>query len=380
MACDGSNNFGDSRLTSLDAIRGFVMFWIIGGGAMLKTVAEASNWGPLAFVAEQCRHVKWAGFTFWDLIMPLFLFVVGTAIPFSLAKRISRGDNKTQVYLRIARRVVLLWLLSLLAKGELQKFDLTNMHFFTGVLQAIAVGYLVAAVIVLNMNVRGQLLILAGLLLLYWAIVALVPVPGFGRADYSLEGNAVTYIDGIVLGSLQRGTAFRVVSCLTQGCTVLLGALAGQLLRTNNSQKQKLLWLFTAGLVCVGAGIVWSLWLPVIKKIWTSSFVLYSAGYCFGLLGLFYFIIDVLKFRRWAFGFVVIGTNAIAVYVATRLFDFRLIADAFVAGKSFIVDTPTGGLVALVGPWGPFVRELTAFIIVWLILLYMYRKKTFVKV
>ncbi len=358
-----------SRLMSVDALRGFDMFWIIGGGAMFKALADGSDNEILKALLPQFEHVQWEGFHFWDLIMPLFLFVVGVVMPFSFGNRIARGESKGRLYFHIIRRVVILFVLALVARGELQKFEWSSIHLFTNTLQAIAIGYLITSIVMLNMNVRRQVITLAGLLLLFWALVALVPVPGRGAGVFTEDGNLVVYIDNLILGRFQMGTASRVISSLTFGCTVMLGSLAGQLLRSGKSDKTKVIWLFGTGVGCLVLGIVWGNWLPIIKKIWTSSFVLYSGGWSFLLLALFYLVIDVWGLRRWAFGFVVIGMNAIAVYVATRLFDFRLIGDIFVAG-----------LAKWLGGWDDFVRQVAAFAVIWLILFWMYRKKSFVKI
>ncbi len=371
---------GGGRVLSLDALRGFVMFWIIGGGAMVGAAADACGSDFAQRVAVQFGHVKWGGFRCWDLIMPLFLFVVGVAMPYSFGKRLGIDESKKRLYLRIVRRVLVLWVLSLVSKGELQKFEWSSIHLFTGTLQAIAIGYLITSLVILNFRLRWQIVIFTALLLLYWALVALVPVPGYGRADYSAEGNLVVCIDNLVLGRFQRGTACRIISSITFGCTVLLGALAGQFLRSDKRQMDKVLGLLAAGIGCLMLGMIWDGWLPIIKKIWTSSFVLYAGGWSLLLLGLFYLIIDVWCLRKWAFGFVVIGMNSIAVYVATRVFDFKLIADVFVAGKILLADGSSGGIIRFVGQWDQFVREVTAFLIVWLILFWMYRKKSFIKI
>lgn len=365
---------------SLDALRGFDMFLIIGGGAMIRAASDACECDFLSAIRVQFGHVSWGGFHVWDLVMPLFLFVVGVVMPFSFAKRLERGDSKATLYKHIIRRVAILWILSLLTKGELQKFEWSSMHLFTGTLQAIAIGYLITSLVLLNMKIRWQVVTFAGLLLLYWALVALVPVPGYGKGDFSQQGNLVVYLDNLILGRFQRGTACRIISSITFGCTVLMGALAGHILRSKLRQGDKVLWLLGAGFGCLVLGMIWDGWLPIIKKIWTSSFVLYSGGWSLLLLALFYLVIDVLGFSRWAFGFVVIGMNAIAVYAATRIFDFKLIADVFVAGKSNLQDSASTGLIRFFGGWELFVRELTAFLIIWLILLWMYRKKTFVKI
>lgn len=369
MQLQAQTDKGSDRLMSLDALRGFDMFWIIGGGAIFKALANGSNGEFLKGLLPQFEHVQWQGFHFWDLIMPLFLFVVGAAMPFSFGKRIARGESKRQLYSHTIKRAVILFVLSLVSKGELQKFDWSTMHLFTGTLQAIAIGYLITSIVMLNMDIRWQVITLAGLLLSFWVLVALVPVPGHGRGVFTEDGNLVVYLDNLILGRFQDGTACRIISSMTFGCTVLLGSLAGQLLRSTKSGKSKVLWLFAAGIGCLAMGLLWSNRLPIIKKIWTSSFVLYSGGWSLLLLALFYLIIEVWGLRKWSFGFVVIGMNAVAVYVVTRQFDFRLIGDMFVAG-----------LAKWLGDWNDFVREAAAFAVIWLILYWMYRKKSFIKI
>jgi predicted acyltransferase len=358
------------RLMSLDALRGFDMFWIIGGGAIFRELlAKGANSGFLKGLLLQLEHVQWEGFHAWDLIMPLFLFIVGTAMPFSFGKRLARGESKRQLYLHVIKRVVLLFVLAWIAKRQLQTFDWANMRLFTSTLQAIAMGYLITSIVILNMRAGWQMITLTVLLLLFWALVALVPVPGYGAGVFTENGNLVVYLDRLILGRRQLGMGFRIISLMTFGCTVMLGALAGQLLRSEKSQATKVIYLFGAGVGCLILGQAWDNWLPIIKQIWTSSFVLFSAGWSLLLLALFYLVIDVWGVWKWAFGFVVIGMNAIAVYVATRVFDFCLIGDVFVAG-----------LAKWTGQWHGFVREVAGFVVVWLILYWMYRKKSFIKI
>ncbi len=361
---------GSARLMSLDALRGFDMFWIIGGGAAIRELlARGAGNEFLKTLRLQLGHVHWEGLHAWDLIMPLFLFIVGVAMPFSFGKRLARGDSKKQLYFHIIKRVAILCVLALIGKRQLQTYDWENMQIFTSTLQAIAMGYLITSIVMLNMKVRWQMVTLATLLLLYWALVALVPVPGYGAGVFTQDGNLVSYLDNLILGHRQRGTGFRIISLMTFGCTVLLGAMAGHLLRSEKSKMTKVTWLFAAGFGCLLLGLLWDGWLPIIKKIWTSSFVLFAAGWSYLLLALFYLIIDVWGLRKWAFAFVVIGMNAIVVYMATRVFDFRLVGDVFVAG-----------LAKWTGQWHEFVRALAGFTVVWLILWWMYRKKSFIKI
>ena len=359
-----------ARLVSLDALRGFDMFWIIGGGEVVRELlARGQNSEFLKSLHLQLGHVHWEGFHAWDLIMPLFLFIVGVAMPFSFSKRLERGDSKKRLYFHIIKRVVILCVLAVIAKGQLQTYDWENMQVFTSTLQAIAMGYLITSLVMLNMKVRWQMVTLAALLLLYWALVALIPVPGYGPGIFTEDGNFVSYLDNLILGHRQRGTGFRIISLMTFGCTVMLGAMAGHLLRSEKSKMTKVGWLFAAGFGCLLLGLLWDGWLPIIKKIWTSSFVVFAAGWSYLLLALFYLIIDVWGLRKWAFAFVVIGMNAIVIYMATRVFDFRLVGDIFVAG-----------LAKWMGQWHEFVRALAGFTVVWLVLWWMYRKKSFIKI
>lgn len=358
------------RLTSIDALRGFDMFWIVGGEWIFQGLVRGCQWDWLTRLAPQMRHVPWEGFVFMDLIMPLFLFVAGVSMPFSYAKRLAAGDSKGRIYLHIAKRTIILFILGMVAQGNLLAFDLTKLKLFSNTLQAIATGSLIASVIVLDLRVRLQIATTAVLLLGYWALLSWVPVPDHGAGVLTAEGNLAIWLDHRILGRFQDGTSYTwILSSMTFACTVMMGALAGQLLRSGTRPAAKVLWLLAAGSGCIVAGLGWDQWFPIIKHIWTSSFVLYSGGISLVLLGLFYLLIDVCGWRRWAFGFTVIGMNAIAVYMARQLYDFRALGDVFVKG-----------LVRHVGPWDVLLRAVVGFALAWLVLLWMYRKKSFVKI
>src|SRR5262245_49946270 len=172
------------RLESIDALRGFDMFWIIGGDVALKAWAHWAGWPPPTLVEQQLEHAAWDGFRFYDLIFPLFLFLVGVVIPFSHARQRERGATPADMHRRILRRTVLLFALGLLCNGILQ-FDWSNLRI-AGVLQRIAVCYGLAALAVLHTGVRGQAVIAAAILFGYWGLLALVPAPGFAAGDYSM--------------------------------------------------------------------------------------------------------------------------------------------------------------------------------------------------
>jgi predicted acyltransferase len=357
------------RLMSLDALRGFDMFWIIGGnhvflGFLMIFMRPLPDW-----IEYQFHHVEWEGFAFWDLIMPLFLFMSGTSMPFSFAKRLE-GASKVKLYLKIVRRVIVLFVLGMIAQGNLLEFKLDTLHLYCNTLQSIAAGYLIAALIVLNMRLAWQIATTCGLLVVFWLLMILVPVPEHGAGVLTGAGNLAMYIDEAILGRFRDGTTYTwILSSLTFGASVMLGALSGEILRRDMTPKRKLQWLTGVGVGCLAAGWLWGLSFPIIKHIWTSSMVLWAGGLSFLLLALFYWVIDVRQYKKWAFPFIVIGTNAIGVYMATHLISFRAISGKLV-----------GGLAGHMGLAGDYLQVLTTFAIIWLILLHLYRKKTFIRV
>jgi predicted acyltransferase len=361
------------RLMSLDALRGFDMFWIIGGYWLLQGLGKGlQNPWFNQHILPQIDHTPWAGFTAWDLIMPLFLFMVGTSMPFSFAKRLAHGESKGRLYLHVLYRVVILWVLGMIAQGRLLEYELPKLQLYINTLQSIAAGYLIASILVLNLGLRWQFLATAGLLLFYWGLLALVPVPGQTEGHFGQQDNLAIYLDKLILGPFKDTTNppyTWILSSLTFGASVMMGVFAGQLLRSNLGKLRKVLFLLASGVACLYLGWAWGQIFPIIKHIWTSSMVLYAGGWSLLLLGVFYLVIDVLHLRRWSIFFVVIGTNAIAIYMATHVFDFRNLGDIFVHG-----------LAKWTGSWHDFVRAIAGVAILWLILFYMYRKRTFIKI
>ena len=361
------------RLASIDALRGFDMFWIIGGNTLVLAFLALFVDPVPEWLEHQFHHVKWEGFAAWELIMPLFLFVSGVSLPFSLAKWTGAGGKQKDrkgLYLRLVRRILLLWVLGMMVQGNLLKFDLSQLRLYSNTLQSIASGYLVATILMLFLSVRGQMLATAALLLGYWGLLALVPVPGHGPGVLEPTANLAMYIDETLLGSFRDGTTYPwLLSSMAFAASVLLGVFGGHVLRSGQTQNRKTAILFASGFGCLAAGWIWSLSFPIIKHIWTSSMVLWAGGWSYLLLAAFYWLIDVKKYRKWAFPFIVIGMNAIAVYVATSLINFDHISEGLV-----------GHLAERLGAAGPFVVAFTAFLLVWLILLYLYRKGTFIRV
>jgi predicted acyltransferase len=371
MSTLAKSNAGASatgRLLSLDALRGFDMFWIIGGEELFKATARHIG-GPVQQVVEEhLDHVEWEGFHFYDLIFPLFLFLVGVVLPFSLGKLRERGAPASTLYWRIARRTLLLFVLGLIYNNVPNHMNDLLAVRVAGVLQRIALCYGFAALVVMHTRVRGQVLLTAVLLLGYWAILAWVPVPGGVAGDYTKAGNLAGYLDRNYLpGKIYTdyygfGDNEGLLSTLPAFATALLGVLAGHWLRTTRPGPQKVLGLVVAGLVCLGVGYVWGYRFPIVKNLWTSSFVLFAGGWSLLLLALFYGIIDVLGYRRWCFFFVVIGANAITVYLLAHFLLWAL-------GEYLKVDPSQSVLWSLALLTGQ-----------WVFLLLLYRNRLFLRV
>jgi len=369
-----------TRVLSIDALRGFDMFWIIGGGAVFESFVKIWPNRVTETIHQQLEHVEWAGFHFEDLIFPTFVFLVGAVMPFSISKRLERGQSSLVLHLHVIKRTAALLFLGLLF-NELQRFNWAEMRWL-GVLQRIALCYFFAALIVIHTRWRTQAIIIAVILLAYWAATMLVPVPwGVGAdgitpkyvvGDLTPQRCLSSYIDQkLIPGELYYGYGDNegLFSTLPAICTALLGALAGCWLRSNRSGSQKTAGLAMAGVACVAVGYLWGLAFPIIKILWTSSYVLFAGGWSLLLLALFYWVIDVLGFKKWAFFFVVIGMNPITIYFLQRFVDFGGIAEFFLSGVAAHADI----YAALILPLG-------ALMVRWLLLWFLYRHKIFFKV
>jgi predicted acyltransferase len=357
------------RLVSLDALRGFAMFWIMGGRELLLAVVACLAPSLVEAVEIQITHPKWSGFVTWDLIMPVFLFVVGAAMPFALGKRAEQREPLQKTYGRIALRVFVLWVLGMVAQGSLLRYHLHGLELYSNALQGIAAGYLVTSIALLHLRLRGQIILLAALVLGYWALLAFVPFAGHPAGTLERTVNLARYVDECILGSFRRDHSFTwIITSLGFSATVLLGAMAGHLLRGRLPAGRKLLWLVVMGLGCAAGGWRWSYWLPLNRHLWTSSMILWAGGWSFLLLALFYAVIDVAGIKRWAFPFVVIGANALLAYVFDHVFD-RTISDMLVLNLAKQWPAAYGELLRSVGEVG----------VLWLILWYLYRNRTFLR-
>ena len=321
------------RLVSLDALRGFDMFWIVAAEDVVHALNKLTHSGPVAFVAKQLDHVEWEGLRFYDTIFPLFVFIVGVSLVFSLGKSIQEA-GRAATYGKIIKRALLLYLLGIFYYGGISKgFDGIRLM---GVLQRIALAYLFAGLIFTSTSPRGVIIACIGLLVSYWALMTFVPVPGVGAGHFEEGHNLANYIDA-------RFLPFRkwdgdhdpegLLSTMPAVATCLLGVLAGLWLkRTDFRPSAKTGGLLAAGVVCMALGFLWGLQFPIIKKIWTSSFVLAAGGYSCIILAVFYQIVDVWQLRTWAMPFVWIGMNPITIYMAGNIVDMEKVINRLVGG------------------------------------------------
>jgi len=358
-------------MMSIDALRGFDMFWICGGGGLVASAAALlCHPNPVPWwLGYHMEHVEWTGFVAWDLIMPLFLFLSGVSIPFAYSQRLGETHDYKKIYRRMARRFVLLWILGMIAQGNLLN-NPANLHVFSNTLQSIAVGYVIASVAFLHLSLRRQIGLCIGLLTAYWAIMMFVPGPGFPAGWLEPHQNLALWVDEAIMGRFRDGTPYAwILPGLGFGASVLLGSFAGQVLRVKSwTPGRRIAVLCALGAGCLLCGFLWSFHFPIIKHLWTSSMVLWAAGWSYLLLALFYLAIDVWGFRKLAFPLVVIGANAIVAYMLPHIKEFDEIV-IWVARLNGQLSVGQKFAVAVI-----------AFGMLWILLYILYRKKIFVKV
>jgi predicted acyltransferase len=302
--------------------------------------------------------------------MPLFLFVVGAVIPFSLSKRMQEDTSTAAIYGKLIKRFVILFILGWIVQGNLLALDSAQFHIFSNTLQAIAVGYFFSCIAYINLTRKWLYFIFAFCLISYALILTIPNVPGIGKSVLLPDRNFALYVDQLVFGKFDDGLQYTwLLTGLGFTATTLSGIFAGELIKSNLPRNKVALYLFLVGIVSLALGLIWGIWHPIIKKIWTSSFVLASSGVCYLLLALFYWIIDVKGKIKWSFPLKVIGMNAITAYVLSHVINFSKVADFLLFG----LEQYTGayyGMIATIGGFG----------LLYLLLWYMYQNKTFIKV
>ena len=361
---------GKKRIVSIDALRGLDMVLLSGGAAVMWQLCRM-GWGAdvPAWLAAQFRHAEWGcGFTCWDLVMPLFLFITGCSMPVAFRRYQELG--KVRTLWRVLRRVVLLFVLGMVVQGNLCSGEIQKMSLFCNTLQAIAMGYLISALVLLFWGWRGQLVSCLVLMAAYWALLRFVPYNGQPGGLFQPQNNLAYYIDCTLQGHLQDGTPYTwILTSLNFGAMTLLGVLGGGQVFEQRGWRAFLV-LLCGGVLCLGAGLVLKLDTPLIKHLFTTSMVLWSGGWCLLLLALFHLVFDMLPGTRWlAFPLQVVGCNALLAYMLTNT--------PGMAGRSI-----WGNIAFPMFRWAanPLLYECLSYGFLWLCLYFLYRHKAFLRV
>jgi predicted acyltransferase len=372
------NSFFKKRLLSLDVFR----------GATIAAMILVNNPGDWGHVFPPLLHAEWHGWTFTDLIFPFFLFIVGVAIVFALSGKLEKQVPHKSLYGKIIRRTLILFALGLFLNG-FPYFNLSSLRV-VGVLQRIAVCYFVASIIFIHFRIRGQILFGSALLLLYWAMMELIPVPGIGAGLYERGANFSNYIDSILLkGHMWSQTKTwdpeGIISTLPAIGTTMFGVITGHVLRGNRTPQEKTIWMMITGTLALLAGAVWDIWLPVNKNIWTSSYTVLMAGLSLLCLGILYYYIDVKGNDKGTQPFLVYGTNAITVFVLsgivaklTWIIKWTGADGDTVTLKSWIYETLYHSW--LPDYWASFAYAAGYIFFFYLLMLILYKKRIFIKI
>jgi predicted acyltransferase len=366
-----------NRIVSLDVFRGLTI-------AGMVLVNNPGTWSNIYWPLE---HAQWHGWTPTDLVFPFFLFIAGVAIPLAFGKRLERGGSRRDLHLKVIKRTLIIFALGVFLNG-FPFFNLAELRI-PGVLQRIAICYFFSSIVFLNTKLRTQIFITIALLLLYWALMKLVPAPGFVAGDLTKEGSLASYVDRVVFGKHVWAQAKvydpeGLLSTIPAIATALMGVLTGQWLRSEKSHYEKVAAMFVAGAICIAVGWAWNPFFPINKALWTSSYVLFTGGLALQFLALFYWIIDIKGYRRWAKPFEVFGLNAIALYVGSWL----------MAELLGLIKIPSGGssiplqswifenlFASWASPTNASLAFAIAFVLVWLgIMWVLYRRKIFLSV
>ena len=368
----------NQRLKSLDILRGFDLFMLVFFQPVFYGLIRTMNLPFGDDLLYHFNHENWVGFRAWDLVMPLFLFMSGVSMPFSFAKYQQMPD-KSAIYKRILKRVVLLFVLGAIVQGNLLDFDMHRLRLYSNTLQAIAAGYLITAMIYLHCSsMRGQIIWAFVLLMLYW-----IPMTFLG--DFTPENNFAEKVDKLILGRFRDGVRWAadgtwsfspryqytwIISSLTFGVTVLMGTIAGGVMKNGSNRVRNARTLLIAGIACIAVSLLWHLQMPIIKKIWTCSMTLYSGGWCLLLMAVFYYVIDCRGYSKGLNWLNIYGMNSITAYVLGQVINFRC-----------IVDSVSHGLAQFMGD-GYYKVWLTFgnFLIIFIILHLLYKHRVFLRV
>ncbi|KFF02645.1 acyltransferase family protein [Flavobacterium reichenbachii] len=379
------SNTTKGRLVSLDALRGFVMFWIMSGEHIVHALAKAAPFPIFIWMSSQLHHAEWNGITFYDMIFPVFLFVAGVSMPYSFEKKLQAANVKTprelpaaekqKIYLSMLRRTCILIVLGFVVNGLLRFDGLENTRL-ASVLGRIGLAWFFAGIIYLNFDLKKQLIWFAGILIGYYAAMKWIPVPNFGAGVLTKEGSLEGYIDRMFLPGRLHSKVYDpegLLSTIPAVSTALLGVFLGTFLRAKDyfSTNVKLLLMTFTAIILILTGMLWDFDFPINKHLWTSSFVCFVGGFSILFFIFFYVIIDLFGFHKWVFPLILIGSNSILIYIAAEgLVDFKHTADYVFGG--LIQYTPI--------VWQPFFAALSVTFIQLLLLYFLYKKRWFLKI
>ncbi|WP_094570481.1 acyltransferase family protein [Mucilaginibacter xinganensis] len=371
-----------TRLFSLDALRGFDMFWIMGADEIWHAMKEATHgqspfWNTLA---NQFTHPDWNGFHVYDLIFPLFLFMAGVSTPFSVGRELEKGKTKEQLLLRVLKRTLILILLGFLVNNGLQLRPIAEFRF-PSVLGRIGIAYLFANIIYLYAKEYALIFWFFFFIVGYYLLLKFTSAPGFHPGDLTPEGNFASYIDRSILpghlyvpfpnGKPNMHDPEGLFSTIPAISTGLLGIMAGLTLKNKTlSQNAKTLRLVIAGVIFLLVAQIWNIDFPINKNLWSSSFVMHVGGLSLLLMALFYYVIDVLGFQKWAFFFKVIGMNSILIYISGHFIKWNYTNEGFFKWLGQLAGEPYGAVL----------MAITFVLVKWVFLYYLYQKKTFLRV
>ncbi len=360
----------NKRLVSIDALRGFDMMFIMGMAGVITAACSLFPGGADCWLSTQMHHAAWDGLRHHDTIFPLFLFIAGMTFPFSYAGRLERGDSKRKVFWKTVKRALILFLLGLVINGI---FDLKPDFRIPSVLGRIGFAWMFAAWLFMYCGWKARAVI-AVILLAGYGLLMTIPAPdAAGAGSLTMEGNIGCYIDRLLMPDhiYRRGVydPEGLLGVLPAIVTAMLGQFTGEFVKDSKCRRKTLL-MFCAAALLLAAGLLWSLWQPVNKALWSCSFVLVVGAYSVAMYALFYWLIEVKGWKKWTTFFTVIGMNSITIYMAMRIIPFGRIGAFF-----------AGGLAGLLPEaWGRLILAIATFAAGWLFLYFLYRKKVFLKV